>query len=337
MNEVRIAGGGLAGLSLAAGLLGRGVPVRVDEAGSYPRHRVCGEFISGTSPATLAALGIAPAFADARRHASVAWFTNSRRVLAARLPEPALGLSRFMLDRRLRDLVAGAGGVVVERSRVRPEPAVGRVWAAGRMPAAGEWVGLKCHLGGLDLAADLEMHLGTNGYVGLAGIEEDQVNVCGLFRVERGVRGQGAPILLEYLLRGGLDGLAARIEAGGIEAASCCAVAGFRLGWQRPRPGLCVLGDAGSMIPPFTGNGMSMAFQAAAIAVDPLAAWSRGALGWEQCRLVIARELRRRFRRRLRVAAWLHPLLTGGAGSTVVAGLGRVGLLPFRTLLGVLR
>jgi 2-polyprenyl-6-methoxyphenol hydroxylase-like FAD-dependent oxidoreductase len=45
-ESVTIVGGGLAGLMLGIGLRQRGVPVTVWEAGRYPRHRACGEFIS---------------------------------------------------------------------------------------------------------------------------------------------------------------------------------------------------------------------------------------------------------------------------------------------------
>ena len=116
MREVRVAGGGLAGLALAAGLRRHGVPVVVDEAGSYPRHRVCGEFVSGVSAETLEGLGIARVFDDALRHRSVRWFVGGREVGGGELPAPALGISRFRMDRRLRDLVVAAGGEVREGS-----------------------------------------------------------------------------------------------------------------------------------------------------------------------------------------------------------------------------
>ena len=57
-QEITIAGGGLAGLALATALRHREVPVTVLEAGYYPRHRVCGEFISGVSQETLENLKI---------------------------------------------------------------------------------------------------------------------------------------------------------------------------------------------------------------------------------------------------------------------------------------
>ena len=47
MKSIAIVGGGLAGLTLGIGLRQRGVPAALWEAGRYPRHRVCGEFICG--------------------------------------------------------------------------------------------------------------------------------------------------------------------------------------------------------------------------------------------------------------------------------------------------
>mgnify|MGYP001386703205 CR=1 FL=1 len=58
LKPITIVGGGLAGLTLGIGLRRRGVPVAIWEAGHYPRHRVCGEFISGRGQETLTRLGL---------------------------------------------------------------------------------------------------------------------------------------------------------------------------------------------------------------------------------------------------------------------------------------
>ena len=55
-ETITIVGGGLAGLTLGIGLRQRGVAVTLWEAGRYPRHRVCGEFISGRGQSSLARL-----------------------------------------------------------------------------------------------------------------------------------------------------------------------------------------------------------------------------------------------------------------------------------------
>jgi flavin-dependent dehydrogenase len=44
--DVAIIGGGIAGLSLSIDMKKRGYKVIVIEKGTYPRHKVCGEYIS---------------------------------------------------------------------------------------------------------------------------------------------------------------------------------------------------------------------------------------------------------------------------------------------------
>src|SRR5271157_5302713 len=61
-QRIQIVGGGLAGLTLGIALRQQGVPVTIWEAGHYPRHRVCGEFISGRGQQVLARLGLEAAF-----------------------------------------------------------------------------------------------------------------------------------------------------------------------------------------------------------------------------------------------------------------------------------
>jgi menaquinone-9 beta-reductase len=57
-KPITIVGGGLAGLTLGIGLRQREVPVTVWEAGHYPRHKVCGEFISGQGQEVLRRLDL---------------------------------------------------------------------------------------------------------------------------------------------------------------------------------------------------------------------------------------------------------------------------------------
>ena len=332
-----IAGGGLAGLSLAAGLRMRGIPAVVHEAGSYPRHRVCGEFISGVEDSTLECLGIAEVFTGATVCSSVTWFREGRKVHEDTLPVPAMGISRYRLDRLLRDHAVCLGAEVIEHSRLPREAREGFVWAAGRIPAPSKWIGLKIHYPDLATSSDLEMHLGANGYAGLAGVEDGRVNVCGLFRVDRSMRGSGASLLMSYLRAGGNEAIARRLENSEPDPASFCAVAGFSLGRQDFETDLCAVGDAESMIPPFTGNGMSMAFEAAELALDPLDRWSNGRMTWDACVAEIRVRLHRRFRKRLAAAQALHPILLNSGGRQLIESMGRARILPFRPLLSLVR
>jgi flavin-dependent dehydrogenase len=336
-QEITIAGGGLAGLALACALRRRDVPVTVLEAGNYPRHRVCGEFISGVSPETLATLGIEGLFEDALHHRSLAWYEKGRIIHRDRLKEPALGISRFRLDERLRHQAESSGGVIQTGVRARPDPRDGFVWTAGRRPRKGQWLGLKAHVKIPSKSADLEMHAGENGYAGLAGVEDGWTNVCGLFKIDPTLPASGSDLLPAYLKAGGNHELAATLRACEWRAGSFSAVAGFELGRQIPVSGLLALGDAESMIPPFTGNGMSMAFQAAECAIQPLLAWSQGNQSWQDTANTVRNAVTRRFRRRLAVAGSLHPVLLGSGGRSLLQSLANARLLPFQPMLALIR
>ena len=336
-REITIAGGGLAGLSLAIGLRLREVPVTVLEAGNYPRHRVCGEFISGVSGETLQQLGIAVLFEDALQHRSVAWHDCGRLIHRDRLEKPALGISRYLLDERLRQHAELLGVMVKTGIRARPEPRDGLVWTAGRRPCHGSWLGLKAHVRDLPKSADLEMHAGSNGYAGLAEVEDSWTNVCGLFRIDRSIQATGADLLPAYLEVGGNRKLAGQLRDGEWRKNSFSAVAGFALGCQIPLPGLLVLGDAESMIPPFTGNGMSMAFQAAELALDPLTRWSHGEQSWQEAANAVRAAVRKKFKRRLAVSGLLHPILLANGGRSLLQSLASASLLPFQPMLAMIR
>ncbi len=334
---LEIIGGGLAGLSLGHALARAGVAVTLHEAGSYPRHRVCGEFITGLSAVTIDRLGLEPALRGALKHDAVAWSIAGAAPQVQRLPAPALGLSRHVLDARLAQAFQAAGGELRTHSRMldlstRP----GRVLATGRRRAAEpRWLGLKVHVRGLALVRDLEMHLGTDAYVGLARVEDGAINVCGLFR-RREVSGRGPALLLGYLTAAGLSSVASRLAAAELDAGSFCAVAALEFDPRvRPTPDLC-LGDASAMIPPFTGNGMAMAFQSAEAALSPLLAYAHGECTWAAARRATHRAIRGRFRMRLASAGLLHPFLLAPRRQRWFAALGRARLLPFGPLYATL-
>ncbi len=327
IKPVVIAGGGLAGLSLGIALLRRGAAVTLHEAGKYPRHRVCGEFISGVTSETLENLGVASHFDDAMRLTSSLWFDG--RGAIANLRVSGLGISRWELDDRLQKDFIKSGGILKTGSRIAPGDGI--VWAAGRVRTEGRWIGVKCHARELPLASDLEMHLGTNGYVGLARIGKGLVNVCGLFRRQKGIGGREA--LIQCLQAGGLDSLAERLSRALPDPESFCAVAGFRTGRQDGPP--FSIGDAARMIPPFTGNGMTMAFESAESALGPLLEYCADRISWQEAALLAGRAQDHRFARRMRVAWGLHSLLT--SRPALVASLARWHLIPCRQILRFIR
>jgi flavin-dependent dehydrogenase len=314
-ERITIAGGGLAGLTLGIGLRQRGVPVTVWEAGRYPRHRVCGEFISGRGRASLTRLGLLEGLQNtgAVSAMSAAFYSEKATIPARPLPEPAMCVSRLVLDDWLAREFQRLGGELRTGARWSGEFGTGVVRASGRRaePVADGWrlFGLKVHARGVTLDADLEMHFVPAGYVGLCRLAGGEVNICGLFR-------STAPVPdLAQRWRDWLAGAAgavlhSRLAGAEFDESSFCSVAGLCLRPQRAaHQNGCSVGDALTMIPPVTGNGMSMAFESAELAIEPLARYSRGDLTWGKAQHEIARCCDNTFTPRLRWAAWLQRAL----------------------------
>ena len=333
-RRVEIIGGGLAGLSLGLALSRAGVPVTLIEAGTYPRHRVCGEFITGLSRSTIDRLSLAPFLADARLHREVTWFLREKTLRHQTLPDPAFALSRHSLDERLAAAFVSAGGDLRTRTRADLTAAPdGRVFATGRRPARPEWIGLKCHALNLPLVSELELHLGNNAYIGLCAVEDGRVNISGLFQIRPDLQNLARETaLLTYLRATGLTALAERLASASIDSASYSAIAG--LGFSKPstRTDRLVIGDTYAMIPPFTGHGMTMAFQSAEQALDPLLAWSHRDTSWPDTLRTVQKRLRSLFHLRLSSARALHPFLYQPARQRWLATASRLRLLPMEPL-----
>jgi len=337
-RPIEIVGGGLAGLSLGLALRRAGVPVLLHEAGAYPRHRVCGEFITGLDPVTRRVLRLDPLLGDVRYHQEIAWFRDGAVFHRHTLPAPALALSRHTLDERLASAFVAAGGELRTHSRVLPDAAPpGRVFAQGRRAAAdSRWLGLKVHARALPLSAPLELHLGDQAYVGLCPVGPDTVNICGLFRRRPGLELDRATALPAYLRASGLDSLAERLASAELDPESRCAVSALAFGPAPRRDDADVdklaLGDAHAFVPPFTGNGMTMAFQSAALALEPLLRWSQHESDWSAAIARVRERLRARFRRRLAGAALLHRALLQPVAQAAFRASARAGLVPFSSL-----
>ncbi len=322
LKPIIIVGGGLAGLTLGIGLRQRDVPVTIWEAGRYPRHRVCGEFISGHGPAVLDRMGLLERFEQAGAfHARTAMFVcGAHRSPVRELDAPALCLSRHLMDTLLAEAFQQNGGALRLNTRWASDKFVeGVVRAAGRRASAVEngrrWFGVKAHVSPdsrINLEADLEMHSTPAGYVGVNRVNGGEVNVCGLLSARPGQRQTGS---IPDWLRGEPGSLLhERLDGVQFEPASFCSVAGLSLKPQRAASKKeCCIGDALTMTPPVTGNGMSMAFEAAELACEPLTDYSRGKLSWPQARQQIARRCDAAFSRRLAWARFLQWMMISPA------------------------
>lgn len=259
MREVTIIGGGVAGLSLGLMLARNQRQVRIIEAGNYPRHKVCGEFLSGAGIEILNSMDLPLNVTFARS----VLFASGKSIAIKQLPSPAVCLSRYQLDHALAKAFMEAGGKLQTNTRWTNGFA-NVIRATGRLiqksSSGWRYLGLKAHALNVTLEADLELYFGRDYYVGLCRIEEGKVNVCGLFRSKS--VWEGNP--LERLRAS-----ANRLEQAKFIEESFCSVAGFAFQEELGTNDISI-GDAFGMIPPFTGNGLSIALESAAIAAQHL-------------------------------------------------------------------
>jgi flavin-dependent dehydrogenase len=294
-DEVLILGGGVAGCAASIALARKGRSVTLIEREPTPRHKVCGEFLSGEALEDLHALGIDVASLGAVQIDYVR-LAAAKRAATATLPFPAKSLTRKALDTALI-AEAVAAGVRVERGRSVQSlnRATANLWqatlddgtiyeaptaflATGKHDLRGhprprdpqQWIGFKMYYRlsasqTADLADASELTLYSGGYGGIQPVEDGITNFCCV--VQR-----------RYFAHGGLrwEGLLAKMQQD-------CPHLAMRLAGAEPlldkpitithipygyvrratEDGLYCIGDQAAVIPSFTGDGISIALHTA--------------------------------------------------------------------------
>ena len=294
-DEVLVLGGGVAGCATSIALARKGRSVTLIEREPTPRHKVCGEFLSGEALEDLHALGIdVPALGavpiDYVRLAA------ARRAAEAPLPFHAASLTRKALDSALI-AEAVTAGVHVERGRSVQSLSrtTANLWQAklddgtryeapttflatgkhdlrghGRPKDPHQWIALKMYYRlspaqTVDLADASELTLYSGGYGGIQPVEGGITNFC-------------CVVKRWYFARAGLrwDGLLAKMQQD-------CPHLAMRLAGAEPlldkpivvthipygyirgttEDGLYCIGDQAAVIPSFTGDGISIALHSA--------------------------------------------------------------------------
>ena len=308
---ITIAGAGPACSAAAIAALGEGASVTLYDRARFPRHKVCGEFLSPEIEPRLRDLGVADAFhalMPARVRRMELHFGS--RHTEAQLPEAGFGLSRYAFDQLLLDRALALGAEL----RQEVAPAGVQVETTGRPKSAAakgdRLFGFKAHFEGPANDA-VELYFAGRGYVGVNAIEGGRTNVCGLapesdlrrfdFDYDAYTASLGALAGRLRPLRRCLDWL----STGPLEFRNRL---GTPAGWYPA-------GDALSFVDPFTGSGLLCAVTTGLLAGRAAARQEDPARYLEDCRAAIGRPyraaslLREGLRRLPGLADRLAPLL----------------------------
>ena len=328
--DLAIVGGGPAGTSAAITAARLGARVVLLEARDFPRHKVCGEFVSAESLDVLAILQRdLPQTAHIFRAAPViqrARFYHGNREMEVGIAPAAISVSRYELDAALWDAAAVAGVDVRANCQIATVAGDGPfelktptgdvsaqalVVAAGRwsaftadrtVPPGPKWIGVKGHFRERNPNFSSDLYFFEHGYCGVQPVAADVVNACAMVRSDRAM---SLPDVLK------LHPLLAKRSAAWTAVTQPVSTA--PLIYRKPEPvrgNVMFAGDAAAFIDPFVGDGISIAVRSGRVAAECISKFLSGAVELTQAVESYRQEYARQFSPLLSAASRLRPLLS---------------------------
>lgn len=302
--NVIIVGGGLAGLTSALHLSKKGLSVLLLEKNEYPKHKVCGEYISNEVLPYLNALGFNPFDYGAKKIDQFSLSTAGSRSISTKLPFGGFGISRYCIDLEL-SLKAKESGAEIMHQNVTDiqfannqfevttsenviytsELVIGSFGKRSNLDIkmqrpftkkASPFLGIKAHYKG-DFPEDaVALHNFKGGYCGVSKVENDMVNVCYIadfksFKNYKNVDEFQANVLSKNKF------LKQIFETYELTFEAPLAISQVSFSSKKPVENhILMCGDSAGMIHPLAGNGMSMAIRAAQMACQQILKYKSG-------------------------------------------------------------
>lgn len=292
--DIIIIGGGLAGLCNAIHLSKFDKKVLLIEKNEYPKHKVCGEYISNEVLPYLGFLGIKPFEFGAVKIKNFQLSTSKNKLISAKLPLGGFGISRYNLDLSLSEKAIENGVVILqdlvinvnfsedvfyvetkENEMYSSEITIGafgkrslldvkmkRDFIQNKSP----YLGVKIHVKGNFQQDLVALHNFKGGYCGVSKVENDTINLCYItsfssFKKYKNIDDFQEQVVFKnkYLKEIFRDAKPVFEKPLTISQVS--------FDTKKPVENHIIMcGDSAGMIHPLCGNGMSMAIQSAQIA-----------------------------------------------------------------------
>jgi flavin-dependent dehydrogenase len=299
MYDVAVIGGGPAGTAAAITAVDHGARVLLLEKGSFPRHKVCGEFVSAESLALLASLlsGSGDLLEQAPRLHRARLFIENRMLespvepAAASIPRIDLDAALWYsakyrgVDARERQSVSGVEGPGPFVIRTAAEEFMARsvIDASGRWSnlnrkkaangqgGAGKWLGVKAHFQEGAPSDSVDLYFFEGGYCGVqpvAASQPQRVNACAMIRSDVGTSLADTFQRHPELKKRSQDWQ----QLSDLVTTS-------PLLFHTPEPcqeGILRAGDAAGFVDPFVGDGISLALRGGALAAKWLHSFLHG-------------------------------------------------------------
>ncbi len=302
--DVLIIGGGLAGLTNAIHLSKSKLNVLLIEKNEYPKHKVCGEYISNEVIPYLDSLGIDPFKLGAQKIDKFLLSTPKSNVIESQLPLGGFGISRYTLDAHMAKK-AQENGVTILRDTVlkisfsenhfqvstknkqflKAHIVVG---AYGKRDAIdiklnrnfikkeSPFVAVKTHVHGDFPSNVVALHNFKGGYCGVSKVENEAINLCYIasykaFKKFKNIKEFQENVVFKNTF---LKEIFKNTEPIFTKPLSISQVSFSKKDPVENHILMC--GDSAGMIHPLCGNGMSMAIRSAQLASNLLVLYFNG-------------------------------------------------------------
>lgn len=336
--DVVIIGGGLAGLAAAIHLSRTHLKVTLIEKLAYPRHKVCGEYISNEILPYLQWLDADVSALSPTNISKFAFTTSNGKAATAKLPLGGFGISRYALDDFLyqkatanhctiiketvtdvsfhNDLFTVTSSNQVLKTKIvlgafGKRSNVDQVLDRNFIHKKSPWLAVKAHYSG-NLDADLvALHNFNGGYCGVSKVENNIINICYLadyatFKEYKNIEDYQQNVLYKN------KHLKAVFENSQLLFDKPLTISQISFDKKKAVENhILMIGDTAGLIHPLCGNGMAMAIHSAKIASELiLAYYSDKKISREALEKNYTKEWKKYFGKRLFMGRILARILT---------------------------
>jgi menaquinone-9 beta-reductase len=355
--QIAIIGGGLAGLTAAIDLAQKGYTIVLFEKNEYPKHKVCGEFISNEVLPYFKTLGVDIESLQPTNINKTTLSIGSGKKISSDLPLGGFGISRYSLDSYLANKAIELGCQIMQENvlkisfkddyftitteknqvyhakialgafgkRSNLDKELNREFIAKKSP----WLAVKAHFSG-DFPNDLvALHNFEGGYCGVSKVEDNRINICYLVKYEVFKKQKNITAFQDNVMSHNphLKSIFNEMEPLFDNPLTISQIS-FEEKKQVEKH-LLMLGDTAGLIHPLCGNGMAMAIHSAKIASESVDLFLKEQLSRSQMEKNYTKQWNHHFQKRMKTGKQLSKLLLNQSMSKIIMNL----LLTFPSLL----